>query len=609
MFWCFCLILVLWLNARKEHERLRRSLNEAVKKFQSLTWYEWMEITIIGLILSLTFMIAVLSPPNNFDSMTYHMARVSEWIQHQNVRFYPTSIPRQNHAMPLAEYAILHLQLLSKSDQFANLVQWLSFLISILVASLVAKELNVSKSGQVSVGVLVATIPMAILQSSSTQNDLVVGALCLIFAYFLIRVIQRMYLADVLFASLALGLALLTKGTAYLYCAGIGLGLSGINLLFSERLHKKKDLVGLLILIVLGALVINTGHYVRNINIYGFPISTAYSRISVDRISIGNTVANLIRNIAIHLSTPFKSYNEGITKGVQRILGQYVNNPASTFVGEEFKVAFIINEDYIGNFFHFILVLFTLPMLLGAKHKNKIKALCYASGFLLAGLFYNVAIKWQPWTSRLQTPLFLFAMPLVVYLIERINRSKIILAFLCVFLFLYSLPFLFLNETRPLVPLREHTEDIVTRKVKKYFSDRPKRYEQYSSVLSPFFQDRSVLYTERKQLYFASNLYYYEDYIRAMEVMEEQKADVVGLYLGSNDWEYPLWVLSDKHAVRKKPIFIHIGVENETKYLLRDPYILPDLVIATKEVSKGVYFQEEYKEIFESENVDLLIRK
>lgn len=286
----------------------------AWRNIQGFSLYEWIGIIFVGIILSLTLLIAVLSLPNNFDSLTYHMARVAEWIQHQSVRFFSTAIPRQNHAMPLAEYAILHLQILSRSDRFANLVQWAIFSTSIVVVSLFTKELNVSRSGQIFVSVLVAALPMAILQSLSTQNDLVAGVFCSIFAYFLMRTTKTLNLVDALFASLSMGLALLMKVTAYIYCAGISLGIGGGALLLFYRGRQKKVLFGLFNLIILGGLFINSGHYVRNFNLYNHPLSTANSRITVDRISFGNTAANFIRNTAIHLGVPYRSYNEGLTK-------------------------------------------------------------------------------------------------------------------------------------------------------------------------------------------------------------------------------------------------------------------------------------------------------
>ncbi len=609
IFWTFSFLALLWFSARKGFGEVIRPLIKIMEKGLDLSWIDWVGIGFVSFILSLTLLIAILAPPNNFDSMTYHMARVAEWIQHENIRFYPTAIPRQNHAMPLAEFAILHLQLLSKSDQYANLVQWMSFLISILVASLIAKELNASRSGQVVAGVLVATLPMAILQSSSTQNDLVVGSLCLIFAYFLIRVVRRSSFPDTLFASLSMGLALLTKGTAYLYCAGIGLGIGGSALIFPERGRKERELFVIFTTIILGALIINSGLYLRNTNLYGYPLSTANSRITVDRISLGNIVANLIRNSVIHLATPLPSWNSGLTKMVSGTLGQLANHPTSTFGEEEFAITYLISDDYSGNLIHFLTLIFTLLVVFWNRKEQYKMIFRYFGGFFLAVLFYSVAIRWQPWASRLHTPLFLIGMPLIAQTIDRIKFSTVFASILILIVFVYSLPFLFLNKTRPLMPFFEENQEILTKRVKKFFSDRPKRYEQFSSLLSPFFQDRSVLHTERRKLYFMNNFNCYSDYIEAMREVGKQEADVVGLYLGSNDWEYPIWVLSDKHAEKKKPLFIHIGVENETKALIEDPYLMPDYIIATKALPKDVEFLEEYRVLRRSEYVDLLIRE
>ena len=185
----------------------------------------------IGFNLLTTFIIALTSPPNNFDSMTYHMARISNWIQNQNISYYPTSIPRQNYSMPLAEYVILHLQIMSQTDKFANLVQWSGFLLVILLVSKIADHLQISRRGKLLSALFAATIPMAILQSSSTQNDLITGLGCLSFGYFLLRTIREKSWNMLSYSGLSLELPLMTKGTAYIYCAAIGIVISISELL------------------------------------------------------------------------------------------------------------------------------------------------------------------------------------------------------------------------------------------------------------------------------------------------------------------------------------------------------------------------------------------
>ena len=89
---------------------------------------------------------------------------------------------------------------------------------SILGVSLIAKELGARRSGQLLAAIFVATLPMAILQGSSTNNDHVVSLWIVCFVYFSLK-IMRQGIKPLLLVCLgaSLGLAILTKGTAYIY--------------------------------------------------------------------------------------------------------------------------------------------------------------------------------------------------------------------------------------------------------------------------------------------------------------------------------------------------------------------------------------------------------
>lgn len=96
--------------------------------------------------------------------MTYHMSRVVHWIQNRSIAHYPTHITRQLHQSPWTEYAILHFQILSGSDRFANLIQWFSMVGATLGVSLIAKQMGADLRGQFFAAVFSITIPMGILQ-------------------------------------------------------------------------------------------------------------------------------------------------------------------------------------------------------------------------------------------------------------------------------------------------------------------------------------------------------------------------------------------------------------------------------------------------------------
>ncbi|MDV3000432.1 MAG: hypothetical protein N5P05_002038 [Chroococcopsis gigantea SAG 12.99] len=141
------------------------------------------------------------------------------WIQNQNLAHYPTYYSAQLVHPPFAEVAIMHLQILSGGDRFANWVQWLAMINSIIGVSLVAKELGAKEEGQLFASAFCASIPMGILQASSTQNDYVVAFWILCLAYYTLALVSKSHISypTILAVASSLGLALYTKSSAYVF--------------------------------------------------------------------------------------------------------------------------------------------------------------------------------------------------------------------------------------------------------------------------------------------------------------------------------------------------------------------------------------------------------
>ena len=70
---------------------------------------QWAVSSLFLAILSLALGSAVFNPPNNYDSYSYHLPRQVFWLQHANVRFYPTNNLRQLMMAPFTEYVGVHL--------------------------------------------------------------------------------------------------------------------------------------------------------------------------------------------------------------------------------------------------------------------------------------------------------------------------------------------------------------------------------------------------------------------------------------------------------------------------------------------------------------------
>jgi hypothetical protein len=163
-------------------------------------------------------------------------------------------------------------------------------------------------------------------------------------------------------------------------------------------------------------------------------------------------------------------------------------------------------------------------------------------------VLFSALFKWQPWSSRLHTPLFLLAMPLVaVACAEWRIRRQPVLGLGGALLFVLCLPFLLYNETRPLI--------------------------------AP--EGRSVLTTPRAAQYFIARPDLGESYPAAIRAALAGNPAEVGLMLGNDDWEYPLWVLAGKAAVRRAPVFRHVDV-TDCSDALEQSQQLPDVIIATR---------------------------
>jgi len=603
------ILIAFWYRKPTGDQDQRKSRKEISAGSWWVIGFCFLTILIIS---GITLFIALKSPPNNFDSMTYHMARVSHWIQNQNIQYYPTAIPRQNYSMPLAEYGILHLQLLSQGDLYANLIQWISFLISIITSTLIAKDLKISRKGQWITGALAAALPMAILQSSSTQNDLVVSAFCLSFVYFLSRLTKNRKWENIIFAALSMGFALATKGTAYIFIAGSGLGIGGAALIV-KKWNQIKDLVFRYSIIILIGLILNTGIYLRNWNLYKHPLITSNERTLVESVSPKILYANLVRNGAIHLSSPIEPANQFVEKSVSGLLGSEMDNPESTFQGSQFELSFSINEDDAGNGLHLILITLAILILPWLKSDNKKELIIYEAALIFSILLFSLVFKWQPWGGRLQTPIFLLGCVGVGYLLERAFQREIILSSILIIFLISSTPFLLLNSIRPLLPLWEDSsvfyDTEIERKIYTNLGEKLDRYPSLSgkvkSILSILYEGRSVVLTERREINFLGNFKDYYWYIEACHMVRNTPGREIGLIMDSNDWEYPLWLMLDKHAEPGNRVLYHINMDDISNSIPQPYQEKPGLIMVTKDKHENLEILKLYEQIYSSSSIQV----
>ena len=474
-----------------------------------------------------TFIVALASPPNNWDSMTYHMARVANWIDHRSIRHYPTHIIRQLYLGPWAESAITHLQILTGSDRLANLVQFVAMLGSAFGASLVAKKLGAERWGQLFAFVYCATIPIGILEASTTQNDYVTAFWFLCFINFTLDLLEpeseSLWSSSAL-AGASLGLAILTKITSLIFATPF-LAWVSYRLLHSRRAKS----IPVFALFAAIALSINAGHFLRNIRTFGSPIApTAQAANFANQIHSPAAISsNLIRNIAVHLAVPKigSAINRGVV-AVHSLTGLDISDPRLTVPGEVFRYTLNLNENSAGNPFHLLIGAFCVAVALWAVRGNPVPALytmCLIMGFVL----FSGYLRWQSCVSRYHLPLFVAGAPLCGWVfsrpaLRRLGYASSIIAILIGLLYATR------NDTRPLLG-----------------------------------RD-TVLAQPRSNLYFASRPTLRQPFLDAADEVARGKPELIGLVTGIDDWEYPFRVLV-RMRLGSQPIFEHINVQNESR--------------------------------------------
>lgn len=524
--------------------------------------------------------IAWVSPPNTWDSMTYHMSRVAHWIQNKSVAFYPTHIIRQLSLNPWTEYAILHFQILSGNDRFANFIQCFSMVGSVIGVSLLAKELNANIRGQIFAAVVCATIPMGILQASSTQTDYVVAFWLVCFVYFTMLFRKKDNLFHALGIGFALGLAILTKATAYIYAFPFLVWL-GFYLI---RLRSVKPVL-LVSLALTATFIINIAHYTRSYNLFGSPLGPGAEGTVIlanEIFSPSAVTSNLIRNIGLHISTPFSQVNSALDSGIyslHQIIEISPNDLRTTFVGSEFHVGYIyLHEDLTGNLIHLSLILVTLiAYFLGKREKQE---LVYVISTLAAFVLFSTYLKWQPWNSRLHLPWFVLFSPFIGSILSR-TQNRFMANLVITMLMAATLPWLFLNASKPLIG-NESTLAASPRITKNF--------------MNPW-KNKGIFFTTRTESYFNNNSKMEVPYLEAVEQISELGCSNIGLIIGGDDWEYPIWVFL-REKMGENVSITHVNVTNISQQIdtstsrVTQPNICAVIVVSGGEIPADISIED-----------------
>lgn len=474
----------------------------------------WPDRVLFGVVVTvaaITALVAWLAPPNTWDSLTYHTARVAHWAQNRSVAHYATGIERQNVMSPGAEFAVLHAYVLAGGDRLANFVQWGAMIAALFTSYLLSRQLGSGRTGAWFSAAFVSTLPMGIAQASSTMTDYVVALWVVVMASELVTLIRREHESSPgPYLGLAAGLAILTKPTAFGYL---------LPLLFYGAVHVlrrdgMRTLARSALTVASLSLLVNAGYFARNLVTYGHPLADRprMQTHANQGFDLGVVISNTLRNASLHAGTPWDSVNREIFRlvvGVHVKLGLDVHDPRTTVHLNYQIMRPRPDEARSGNPVHALLALLSGVVIVGSAVAGRgpgrrllPMVLVSAAGFVILSSMFRFTV----FGSRYHVAFFVLAAAWVASLLDEL-LAPAGLALLGVALLVAARSWLVELGPRPIL------------------TDR---------------MGRGLFVTERSSLYLLPND---EEPIREIaDRIQSRGCTAVGVMLTGDGPEYPWWV-------------------------------------------------------------------
>ncbi len=383
----------------------------------------------VGTVLVATLAGALCAPPNTWDALTYHLPRVMHWLQNQSVEAFPTFNYKHVAYPPGSSYLVATTVALTGDDHLALLPQWLAFTGCLAAASRIARRAGGGDVGVALAALAVATMPMAIAQSMTAQNDLLVACWILAFAWCAARP-DYLRASSVPWFAASAGLVLVTKPTGLLVLAPLAFMVAlrtwrspafAVDRASALRafLAQKGLAAGL-------AVALFAPHAVRSARVFGTPF---HDQGDTKALAHGPLAALSTALRYLWLNVPSEGAWRAMLSAHRALLGDpfaaATTRASCVNVSPSFLAwrLWLPSEDYAGAPMQ--LAWLALAMTVVAVRRSDRRDL--AARVLLAVAtaafaMFCVALKWQQWGNRLTLPIALVALVAVGTVSARLPR-------------------------------------------------------------------------------------------------------------------------------------------------------------------------------------------
>ncbi len=393
----------------------------------SFAGWEWMAFALCLIPVVLAGVAAAVAPPATVDVLNYHQPRQWMWLQQGGLGHFPTLNDRMLMMPPLAETIGMHFLALTGDDQWANLPQWVSYVLSAGLAFGAVRRLGGGRSAAWLGAWLCLTLPMAYHEASNAKNDLM-GS------FWTLVVMNEVLRARVgggarrgagIWAGAAAGLAVLTKSTAFLFLppllvAGVWAWANAAGVRAACRVA---------VWAVIVAIALTGPFFARNLAWYGTPLGVHRAQDGGEQANTVHrpwvVISNGLRLATQHLAAPPEAWNatmESAVRGFHAWAGIDVEDRRTTLWVLPYGVSYRpAEETWAGAGLHLVLI---LGAVIVCGCWRRARQHCWlALAVVIGAVFYVWILKWQPWAPRLQLPGFMVGCVLVAAMVSLLPRA------------------------------------------------------------------------------------------------------------------------------------------------------------------------------------------
>lgn len=513
-------------------------------------------ILFFGLLCCFIIVMSISTVPYNWDSMTYHLPRIAHWAQNQTVAHYATNIIRQLTSPVLAEFINLQVYILSgDNDIFLNLLQSISFIMNAAIVYGIARKITCNDTFCRLAALLFLTMPIAFSEALTTQVDHYATIWLLIFIYFLLDFTNtekkitfcRDNVIQVCTLGFCVSLGYLAKPSV---CIGMCIFVLWLLILCIRRKDRLIPILQLICCVIPTIILPLIPEMVRNlVTFQAISDPIAGRRQLIGTIQPLYVFINFLKNGIYNLPNIYFRDSSELLKRIvvkaAQLLHVDLDHPSISENGTAFYMHGAQDYGHDTAVNPVIVILLIICIFWFLLHKQKKSESRDYLGFcitsILSFIIFCSVLRWEPFVTRYMLSYLALLCPVVAILLQKLTdgqtqfglRSSVlgIIWFVCIVDF---------------IGLAYYHRNMYVR----YGAD------------------------ERPYGYFANRTNEYQPYTELCDAIIEGNYKNIGIYLGSNDYEYPFWTMLQGEILQMK----HVNVDN-TSAIYAEEDFEPDCII------------------------------